>query len=327
MTATLSVFDFALLSAGSDARQALRRMLDLAVRTESWGYRRFWMSEHHNMRAVATSSPAVLVGQVAAATSTIRVGSGGVILPNHPPLVVAEQFGTLEALFPGRIDLGLGRASQMDPETAAALRRAGGAAGGDFAEQLTELLGYFDGTTAVRAVPAVGFQPPIWLLGTGHYSAELAGKRGLPFAFGHHFRPDLTTAALTTYRENFQPSAALSQPYAMVAAAVIVADDDATAEWLHGPSRVNMLSARRGKLMDSLPTTEQAAGFDYTEEERAIVRAALDAQIIGGPATAEEKLRRLLKDTGADELMAVTITHDHADRLRSYELLANLRLD
>jgi luciferase family oxidoreductase group 1 len=322
MTVALSVFDFALVSAGSDEREALRRMLDLAVRTERWGYHRFWLSEHHNMAAVATSSPAVLVGQVAAATKSIRVGAGGVILPNHPPLVVAEQFGTLEALFPGRIDLGVGRATQMDPVTAAALRRGDG----DFAEQLSELIAYFEGKTPVRAVPAVGYRPPMWLLGTGHYSAELAGRLGLPFAFGHHFRPDLTTEALAVYRENFRPSQALSQPYAMVAAAVIVADDDARAEWIHGPSRVNMLSARRGQLMDALPTTGQAASFDYTEEERAIVRAALDAQVIGGPATAEEKLRRLLKDTAADELMAVTITHDHADRLRSYELLANLGL-
>lgn len=323
MTVALSVFDFALVSAGSDERAALRGMLDLAAHAERWGYHRFWMSEHHNMPAVVTSSPAVLVGQVAAATNSIRVGAGGVILPNHPPLVVAEQFGTLEALFPGRIDLGLGRATQMDPVTAAALRRGEG----DFADQLAELIAYFEGKTPVRAVPAVGYQPPMWLLGTGHYSAELAGRLGLPFAFGHHFRPDLTTDALSAYRENFRPSDVLAQPYAMVAAAVIVADDDTRAEWIYGPSSVNMLSARRGQLMDTLPTTEQAASFDHTEEERATVRAALDAQFVGGPATVEGKLQRLLEDTAADELMAVTITHDHADRLRSYELLAGLRLD
>jgi luciferase family oxidoreductase group 1 len=326
----LSVFDFGLVraSAGAGAGAALRDMIDLAVRTERWGYRRFWMSEHHNLPAVATSSPAVLIGPVAAATSRLRVGAGGVILPNHPPLVVAEQFATLEALFPGRIDLGLGRAPQMDPGTAAALRRTGGASGGDFAEQLAELRGYYlepsGGGPAVRAVPGVGYRPAMWLLGTGSYSAELAGRLGMPFAFAHHFSPDRTVAALASYRAHFRPSADLARPHAMVAAQVLVAGTDEHSEWLFGPSMVNVLCARRGEMLAALPTPEEAAAFDYTDEERAITRTTLGQQVVGGPDTVRRRLTDLLAATAADEFLAVTVAHDHADRLRSYELLADL---
>src|SRR4051794_18007152 len=261
----LSVLDLAIVVSGSTSAQALRNTVELARVTERLGYRRYWLAEHHNMPGVASSATAVLIGQVAAATETIRVGSGGVMLPNHAPLVVAEQFGTLEALHPGRIDLGIGRAPGTDQSTARALRRtAGPLSADDFPAQLAELGGYFDGTQPITATPAAGNKPPLWLLGSSDYSARAAGLLGLPFAFAHHFSAENTLPALRVYRESFRPSEVLDQPYAMVAASVLVAEDDDRARRLAAPGLLSFLRLRTGRP-GLLPTVEEAEAYPYTE--------------------------------------------------------------
>ncbi|MBP2477424.1 luciferase family oxidoreductase group 1 [Crossiella equi] len=326
----LSVLDLATVTEGTSSGDALRNTLDLAKHVERLGYHRFWLAEHHNMPGVASSAPAVLIGQVAAVTDTLRVGSGGVMLPNHAPLVVAEQFGMLEALYPGRIDLGLGRAPGTDPRTAHALRRsASPLSAEDFPEQLAELVGYFDVPPAdepaplVRAVPAEGNRPPVWLLGSSGYSAQLAGMLGLPFAFAHHFSAENTLPALRLYRDNFRPSAVLERPYAMVAASVIAADTDERARWLAGPGGLSFLRLRGGRP-GQFPTAREAEEYPYTPLEREFVEARLASQIIGAPDTVERGLEKLLADTAADELMVTTMVHDHAERLHSYELVAKI---
>ena len=330
----LSVLDLAPVVSGSTSATALRNTLDLARHVEEMGYTRFWLAEHHNMPGVASSAPAVLIGAVAAATSSIRVGSGGVMLPNHPPLVVAEQFGMLEALYPDRIDLGLGRAPGTDPRTAQALRRsAGPLSADDFPQQLGELIGYFaddpqevgrDG--ALHAIPAAGNQPPVWLLGSSGYSAQLAGLLGLPFAFAHHFSSENTLPAIRAYRANFRPSQALSEPKVLVAAAVWCAPDDERAAWIAGPSALSFLRLRQGRPAP-LATPEQAAEYPYSEVERLIMEDRMANQIVGGPEKVRRGIDALLAATGADELMITTMTHDPADRLRSYELVADLWSD
>ncbi len=318
----LSVLDLAPVPAGSTSAQALRATIELARQTERLGYGRFWLAEHHNMPGIASSAPAVLIGQVAAATSTIRVGSGGVMLPNHPPLVVAEQFGMLTALHPDRIDLGLGRAPGTDPRTARALRRsAGPLSADDFPDQLDELLSYFDADE--HAVPAAGNRPPVWLLGSSGYSAQLAGTLGMPFAFAHHFSAGNTLPAIELYRRCFRPSTALDQPYVMVATAVIVADDDARAEWLAGPTALSFLRLRQGNP-GLLPTPAEAATYRYTEMDRAFLAERAAGQIVGGPDTVREGVDALVEATKADEVMVTTMVHGATDRLRSYELLAGL---
>jgi luciferase family oxidoreductase group 1 len=320
----LSVLDLAPVPAGETSAQALRNTLDLAGHVERLGYHRFWLAEHHNMPGIASSAPAVLVGQVAAATSTIRVGSGGVMLPNHPPLVVAEQFGMLTALHPGRIDLGLGRAPGTDPRTAQALRRsAGPLSADDFPQQLGELLHYFETADDIHAVPALGNQPPVWLLGSSGYSAQLAGMLGLPFAFAHHFSARNTLPAVELYRRSFRPSDTLERPYVLIASAVIVAEDDDKAEWLAGPTGLSFLRLRQG-TPGPLPTPEEAAAHPYTELERRFLAERAAGQIAGGPDTVRAGVERLVDATKADELMVTTMVHGHPDRLRSYELLAGL---
>ncbi|MGO1057341.1 LLM class flavin-dependent oxidoreductase [Crossiella sp. CA198] len=326
----LSVLDLATVTNGSTASVALRNTLDLAAQTEKLGYHRFWLAEHHNMPGVASSAPAVLIGQVAAVTKTLRVGSGGVMLPNHPPLVVAEQFGMLEALYPGRIDLGIGRAPGTDPRTAHALRRSTAPlSADDFPEQLTELTHYFDEIgpgepePAVRAVPAPGNRPPLWLLGSSGYSAQLAGLMGLPFAFAHHFSAENTLPALRLYRDNFRPSAELDRPYAMVCASVIAADSDEQARWLAGPGGLSFLRLRSGRP-GLIPTEREAADYPYSPMEREFVEARLASQIIGGPEQVAAGMEQLLAETAADELMVTTMVAGHADRLRSYELVAKI---
>jgi luciferase family oxidoreductase group 1 len=328
--APLSVLDLAPVSAGSTTAAALRSTIELAQHAERLGYHRYWLAEHHNMPGIASSSPAVLIGQVAAATSTLRVGSGGVMLPNHPPLVVAEQFGMLTALYPDRIDLGIGRAPGTDQRTAAALRRSTAPlSADDFPQQLGELLRFFgedplqatDG--GLHAVPAAGNQPPLWLLGSSGYSARLAGMLGLPFAFAHHFSSANTLPAVAAYRENFSPSAALDKPYVLIAAAVLAADDDERARYLAGPSGLSFLRLRQGRP-GPLPSPEEAAAQEYSEIERLIVEDRMAGQILGGPDTVRAGVEQLVAATGADELMVTTMTHDPADRLRSYELLAGL---
>jgi luciferase family oxidoreductase group 1 len=326
----LSVLDLAPVVSGSTSSQALRNTLDLAKHVERLGYTRFWLAEHHSMPGIASSAPAVLVGAVAAATSTLRVGSGGVMLPNHPPLVVAEQFGMLEGLYPGRIDLGLGRAPGTDPRTAAALRRsAAPLSADDFPQQLGELLAYFaddpdapeDGT--IHAVPAAGNQPPVWLLGSSLYSAQLAGLLGLPFAFAHHFSSENTLPAARAYRSSFRPSSTLKEPYLLIAAGVWAAEDDERARYLAAPSALQFLRLRQGKPI-KLPTPEDAAAYPFSEMERLIMADRVKGQIVGGPDTVRQGIDELLAATGANELMITTSMHDLADRMRSYELVAGL---
>jgi luciferase family oxidoreductase group 1 len=327
------VLDLSPIGVGQTAAIALRNTIDLAKRTEQLGYTRYWLAEHHNMPGIASSAPAVLIGQIAAATERIRVGSGGVMLPNHPPLVVAEQFGMLEALHPGRIDLGLGRAPGTDPRTAQALRRsAAPLSADDFPEQLGELIRYFEDNPdpsvtpsdgRLRAITAAGNQPPVWLLGSSGYSARLAGLLGLPFAFAHHFSAENTLPAVRAYRDSFQPSGTLPEPYVLIAAAVVVADDDEQARRLAGPSALSFLRLRQGRP-GPLPTPDEAAEYPYTDLERLVIDDRMANQVIGGPDTARTGVERLLAATGANELMVTTMLHDHADRVRSFELMAGL---
>ncbi|MGE3285845.1 MAG: LLM class flavin-dependent oxidoreductase [Pseudonocardia sp.] len=322
----LSVLDLVPIGSGVPATSALAASTTLARRAEELGYRRYWVAEHHGMPGIGSSSPPVLIAHLAASTSTIRVGSGGVMLPNHQPLVVAEQFGTLEALHPGRIDLGIGRAPGTDPRTARALRRGTDALGADdFPEQLLELRSYFAGDGPVRAVPAEGHTPALWLLGSSGYSAQVAGLLGLPFAFAHHFASgrgtENTEAALALYRERFRPSEVLDAPYTMIGAAVLAADTDDEARLLALPGALSFLQLRLGRP-GVVPTPDEAAAYPYTPEERAFVEDRLAAQIVGSPATVREGVRTLVERTGVDELMVVTSAHGGAERLRSYELLA-----
>ena len=326
----LSVLDLAPVPDGGSSRQALADTVALAQAVEGLGYGRFWVAEHHGMPGVASSAPAVLIGAVAAATSRIRVGSGGVMLPNHAPLVVAEQFGTLEALHPGRIDLGLGRAPGTDPATASALRR--GASADDFPSELLALRSFFDGRwtpghpwSSLQAVPALGNGPAIWLLGSSGFSAQLAGLLGLPFSFAHHFAPQGTLAALELYRSSFRPSEVLDAPYAMVCTSVVLADSDEQARELAMPGALSFLRLRSGRP-GLLPTVEQALSHPYAPHEAAFVEQRLAQQSIGGARTVRASLERLLDDTGADELMVTTMVHDPADRLRSFTRLAELPL-
>jgi luciferase family oxidoreductase group 1 len=329
LSVPLSVLDLCPVPTAAPVSEALRRSVDLARHVERWGLARYWVAEHHNVPGIASSAPAVLAGQIASVTSAIRVGSGGVMLPNHAPLTVAEQFGTLEALHPGRIDLGIGRAPGTDRTTARALRRsADGLPGADFAGQLAELRGYFTGQTAgdgepgqIRAVPAEGNKPAVWLLGSTGYTAELAGRLGVPFAFAYHFSAANARPALALYRRAFRPSAELTEPYCLISVSVLCAEDDATAHWLHGSSRLSALRLRAGRP-STLPSPEEAAGRPYTAAEQAVIAEATGSHVVGDPVTVVELLNRLIASTGADELMVTTSTFAHADRLASYELLA-----
>jgi len=327
----LSVLDLAPVPDGGNAGDALRATIDLARHVERLGFHRFWVAEHHNMPGIASSAPPVLIGHIADATTTMRVGSGGVMLPNHVSLVVAEQFGMLEALHPGRIDLGIGRAPGTDQVTAAALRRSPEAlSADDFPDQLMDLLGYFTGRwpdghpfAQITAVPGRGYQPAMWLLGSSGYSAQVAGLLGLPFAFAHHFSPANTLPALALYREHFRPSEALDRPYAMVAAAVVCADTDDRARWLAGSGALSFLKLRSGRP-GPLPSPQEAEDYPYTHLERAYILDRQATQIIGAPETVRRGLTELLKETAADELMLTTMVFDPADRLRSFELVADL---
>jgi luciferase family oxidoreductase group 1 len=318
----LSVLDLVPIGSGSTATAALQHSTALIRRAEELGFTRYWVAEHHGMPGIASSSPAVLIAHLAGATSRIRVGSGGVMLPNHQPLVIAEQFGTLDALHPGRIDLGIGRAPGTDQRTARALRRGTDQLGADdFPEQLTELAAYFRGEGPVVAVPAHGQQPAMWLLGSSGYSAQVAGLLGLPFAFAHHFSAENTLPALELYRSTFRPSPALAQPYSMIAASVLAAETDAEAHRLALPGALQFLRLRQGNP-GLVPTPQEAAAYPYSAQERLFVDDRLDGQIIGSPATVREGVHELVGRTGVDELMVVTSAHSGIDRLRSYELLA-----
>jgi luciferase family oxidoreductase group 1 len=321
----LSVLDLSPVAAGTTSGQALTHTTELARRAEELGYRRFWVAEHHNMPAIASSAPAVLIAHLAAATSTIRVGSGGVMLPNHAPLVVAEQFGTLEALHPGRIDLGIGRAPGTDQLTALALRRTvEGLSAEAFPVELTDLIRLFSGDVEdarITATPGRGDMPAIWLLGSSGYSAQLAGLLGLPFSFAHHFSAANTVPALSLYRQNFRPSRWLDKPYAMVAVSAICADTDERAQWLSGPAALSFLRMRQG-MPQPLATPEEAAAYPYTEAQRVQAEDRFASQAVGSPDTVRAQLSALLERTAADELMLTTMVYDIGDRIRSFELIA-----
>lgn len=325
----LSVLDLVPVRRDATVTEALAESVALARHVEALGYRRYWFAEHHGMPGIASSAPAVIIGHVAAATSTIRVGSGGVMLPNHAPLAVAEQFGTLEALFPGRIDLGIGRAPGTDQLTASALRR-GGRGGEDLAEQLAELWGFFRGSfppghpyAAIDAVPAVGHEPPVWILGSSDYGARLAGRLGLPFAFAHHFARHNTLPALAFYRDGFRASPTLKAPQAMIGAIVVVADTDEEARRLALPTALAFLQLRRGRP-GRYPTLEDAAAFPFTADEREFVDGWMAGNVIGGPRSVRAQLDALLAATRVDELMVLCAIPDPVARQRSYTLLREI---
>jgi luciferase family oxidoreductase group 1 len=329
LSVPLSVLDLAPVGEGSTPAQALRNSIELVRVVERLGYRRHWVAEHHNMPGIASSNPAVLLAHLASATSTIRIGSGGVMLPNHAPLVVAEQFGMLEALHPGRVDLGIGRAPGTDQVTARALRRMDPSID-DFPDRLVELIGYFDGTLPadhpfrqVTAVPGLGYRPALWLLGSSDYSAHVAGVLGLPFSFAHHFASANTMPAAMTYRESFRPSEVLDEPYLMLGVAVVCAETDEEAHWLAGSSKLAFVRLRSGRP-GLYPTPEEAAAHEFTVYEESLVRAWLASHVVGSSATVHRSLQGLVDRTGADELMVTTMVHDPAARVRSYELLAEL---
>lgn len=325
----LSILDLAHITTATDAAQALANTTALARRAESLGYRRFWVAEHHNIPLIASASTSVVIGHVASATSTIRVGSGGIMLPNHPALVIAEQFGTLDALHPGRIDLGLGRAPGTDQNTARALGRDESAAS-DFSKQVAELRAFLTGSwpenhpyQRITAIPGEGADVDIWLLGSSGYSAQLAGHLGLPFSFAHHFAAQNTLPALELYRSSFQPSQILSEPYVLLGANVLVADTDERARWLASPSGLTAVQLRRGQPRP-YASPEETAAYPWTDQERAVAESRLSTMIVGSPATVESHLDELLESTGADEVIVTTESFEYADRRYSYELLADL---
>jgi luciferase family oxidoreductase group 1 len=330
----LSILDLATVGAGYTPTQALAATTELARKAESWGFHRFWVAEHHGMPGVASSAPAVLLAHLGAATSTIRLGSGGVMLPNHAPLVIAEQFGTLHALHPGRIDLGLGRAPGTDPATARALRRGVlDETADEFPLQLSELTRFLDADfpaghpyQRLRAVPGEasapgGGRPPIWLLGSSGFSAQLAGRLGLPFAFAHHFSAGNTVPALELYRDSFRPSEVLDEPYTLIGVGAVAADSEEQARRLAGSGALAMLRLRRGQPA-LVPTPEEAEAHPYTPAEREFLDAWLSNVVLGGPDQVRDGLLELRKRTGADELMITSNIHGHAARHRSYELIA-----
>ena len=322
----LSVLDLSPIAEGSDAAQALRNTLDLARSAERLGYNRFWLAEHHGMPGIASAATAVLIGHVAAGTSTIRVGAGGIMLPNHSPLVIAEQFGTLESLHPGRIDLGLGRAPGSDQTVARALRRDPAAAE-SFPEDVAELLAYFRPAEAhqvVRAVPGAGLQVPVWILGSSLYGSQLAAAFGLPYAFASHFAPRLLSQAVETYRTSFRPAAQLARPYVMLGVNVFAADTDDEARRLFTSLQQAFVNLRRGHPGPLPPPVD---GFDeqLTPMDRLGITEMLSCSIVGSPESVQRDLARFVAATGADELMVTSQIFDHAARLRSYEILAEVR--
>ncbi len=321
-----SVLDLSPILAGSDAGQAFRNTLDLARHAEHWGYQRYWLAEHHNMPGVASAATAVVIGYVASGTSTIRVGAGGIMLPNHAPLVIAEQFGTLESLYPGRIDLGLGRAPGTDHVTARALRRDQIGKGDSFPEDVLELQAYFRPVQpgqAIRAVPGAGLNVPLWLLGSSLFSAQLAAELGLPFAFASHFAPDYLQAALELYRSRFQPSEALARPYVMLGINVVAADTDEEAQRLVTSLQQQFVNLRRGRPGPLQPPVKNLAGY-WTATEKAGVEHALRYAVVGARVTVQRGLEEFITQTNADELMVTAQIYDHTARLRSFEIVAEV---
>lgn len=325
--AYISVLDLVPVNEGGTPRQSLLNSVELAQRVEQLGYNRYWLAEHHNMPGIASSATVVIMGHIASKTERIRVGSGGIMLPNHAPLIVAEQIGTLESLFPGRIDLGLGRAPGTDQLTAFALRRHRHGGPEDFPSDVEELQRYFSNNphAPVRAVPGEGLDIPIWLLGSSDFSARLAAKKGLPFSFASHFAPAFTVPALELYRNNFQPSDVLDEPYTMVGLNVIAADTDEKAEKLATSIQLQFLNLQRGMPTKLLPPVDNMDDI-WTMEEKYSVMQSLDpkATIVGSPETVKKKLTAFIKETKTDEVIINSTIYDHEDRLRSYEIVAEI---
>ena len=325
--AVFSILDLSPIVKGGTAAQALNNTRDLAQHAERWGYRRFWVAEHHNMAGIASAATALVIQHIAAGTSTIRVGAGGIMLPNHAPLIIAEQFGTLAALYPGRIDLGLGRAPGTDQRTARALRRNMGDTGESFPQDVLELQSYFDPVKpgqAVRAVPGAGLDVPIWLLGSSLFSAQLAAELGLPFAFASHFAPGYLQSAIEIYRSRFKPSASLAKPHVMVGVNLFAADDDATAQWLFTSLQQQFLNLVRGMPGQLSPPVDTMDGLWAPDEKNHIDRS-LGCSAVGAPETVAERLRIITEETDADELMLTALMYDHKARLRSFEIAAQLQ--
>lgn len=328
-SAALSVLDLAHVARGATSADALQRTIDIAKRADAAGYRRFWVAEHHNMPTVASTSPPVLIAAIAAATDRIRVGSGGVMLPNHAPFVVAEQFAMLEALHPGRIDLGLGRAPGTDQMTAHALRRDGGQQGVDeFPQHILELLAWFGDDRLpesmarhLAATPAGDSQPELWLLGSSGYAAQLAGLLGLPYCYAHHFGTFDPVEVLDAYRARFTPSQALAEPYAMVCTTVIAADTAEEADFLAGPARVMQIEARTGRRKP-IVSPEEAAGRDFDELERSILAQNSGTRFLGAAGEVAGQLRDFVAATGVQELMIASSTFDAEAKARTLELVA-----
>jgi luciferase family oxidoreductase group 1 len=320
-----SILDLAPIAEGSNASASFRNTLDLAQHGERWGYQRYWLAEHHGMPGIASAATAVVIAHVAGGTSTIRVGAGGIMLPNHAPLVIAEQFGTLEALYPGRIDLGLGRAPGSDQTTARALRRTLETDADAFPQDVLELQDYMSDTPRQRvlAVPGKGAKVPLWILGSSTFGAQLAAHMGLPFAFASHFAPQMMMQALTLYRANFQPSAQLAKPYVMLGFNVFAADTDEEARLRATSMQQAFVNLRTGK-----PSRLQPPQAGYLESlglpERAMLDSVLSCSAIGAPETVSRQLQEFINRTGADELMITSQIFEHEHRLRSYEITAEV---
>ena len=325
----LSVLDLSPVTSGASSAVALRNSLDLARFADQRGFKRYWVAEHHNLASIASTAPEIMIGEIAAQTQHLRVGSGGVMLPNHAPLMVAERFKVLEALHPGRIDLGIGRAPGTDPITSIALRRRQEIrADDDFLERLQELLlleqegfGEQHPFRQVRAMPADVRLPPLWLLGSSRYSAELAAAIGVGFSFAHHFATHDAVAAMRLYRDRFRPSVWRQAPYAILAVAVVCAPDDGEAERLASTPDLSFVRRAKGQY-PPLASPEEAAAYAYSPAERAMIRENRARLLVGSQATVRERLASLVEATGADELMITSMIYDHALRKRSYELLA-----
>ncbi|AWU97775.1 LLM class flavin-dependent oxidoreductase [Azospirillum ramasamyi] len=324
-----SVLDLSPIVQGATAADSFRNTLDLARHAERWGYKRYWLAEHHNMPGIASAATAVVISHVAAGTSTIRVGSGGVMLPNHAPLVVAEQFGTLESLYPGRIDLGLGRAPGTDMMTARALRRDMTDSGDRFPQDVVELQMYFEEpepNQRIRAVPGAGLKVPLWLLGSSLFSAQLAAMLGLPFAFASHFAPDMLMDALAIYRARFEPSATLDKPYAMVAVNLFAADTEVEARRIYSSAQQQFASLRRGTPGKLPPPVDDIEAWWSDPAEKMMVERALGTMAaVGTPDQVAARLSEVVRATQADELILAGQIYDHAARLRSFQIGSEVR--
>ncbi|MBS4196124.1 LLM class flavin-dependent oxidoreductase [Lederbergia citri] len=323
----LSVLDLAPITKESNAGQSFKNSVELARLVETLGFNRYWLAEHHNMPGIASSATSILIGHIASATKRIRVGAGGIMLPNHATLVIAEQFGTLESLYPGRIDLGLGRAPGSDQATAYALRRSLGRGAEEFPQQVEELQTYFEYNpeARVRAIPGEGLNIPIWLLGSSGFSAQLAAQKGLPFSFASHFAPDYLLQALKLYRENFKPSAALKKPYAMLGINIIAADTDEKAMWLSTSQQQQFLSLIRNRPTQLQPPVENMDEV-MSPIERVHIEKTLDPRstFVGSYETVKPKLESFIQETEADEIIINSQIYYQEDRLRSYEIVAEM---